>query len=655
MGAAVKRSLTQANSYKNVHREQFEYSVFIRSVRESVLMIRYFGIIPEVTQDAMGVLPDLQLIWNLHAFTEGEESRKFNYTLKKCFASKGGNISSYNARLMSQPALYSGKNAVTLPLLALQKLIQCVDLRQHVNETRVFTGGYFFGCDGPQRNARDSVFLAKTPDGEPFKVTNFRELDLGSSVRFLTPFVLASVLYEQKAFHGDETKLTKAAKNAFRQWREFTPGGDDDFYFEVKEPKETDAGGGCGSGRSRPGSGKIARKVLHEHLGAIAKSLKRAHLNLLRKRDGAAIEDLSDLKDSVEEIAELAEFDTKPFNYEMTLPSSAEKKRDYEDASTARTKHNKRSLGDENESYDLTPHEEEDGDNKDSDYEESNNTTSVASAEGPSERAQHGSESSSSSSDATSSSSSSESSDDDDDGDIEAGSGATGGGDDASGTKKSGNGADNEGTVGDESDGGSVADGGRGATGGGNDDSSTKKRGDGAGKETGVGDDDSSTKKRGDGADKEGANTVASNSSKTTSQKAIGVTKLKSDIKDITKRASNTNVPAEFTIAKKHRSKTIMNNVPFSFQKKLEISRDGKYFVTIEVEPNTHQVLQQAWNEHPNMSPNLPVWASEFIDLLQSHKNTWDNSLNHDVTEDGKNIVLWRTDEIHRFFKGPGK
>ena len=101
MGAAVKRSLTQANSNKNVHREQFEYSVFIRSVRESVLMIRYFGIIPKVIPDAMGVLPDLKLIWKLHAFTEGEESRKLNYTLKKCFTSTCGNVSSYNSCLMS--------------------------------------------------------------------------------------------------------------------------------------------------------------------------------------------------------------------------------------------------------------------------------------------------------------------------------------------------------------------------------------------------------------------------------------------------------------------------------------------------------------------------------------------------------------------------
>ena len=641
MGTAVKRSLTQANSNKNVHREQFEYSVFIRSVRESVKMIRYFGIIPKVIPEAMGVLPDLQLIWNLHAFTEGEESRKFNYTLNKCFTSKCGNISSYNSRVMAQQGLYSGKNAVTLPLLALQKLIQCVDLRQHVKEKRVFRGGHFFGCDGPQRNARDTIFLSETPNEEPFKVTNFRELDLGNSETFLTPFVLASVLYDQKAFHGEETELTKAAKNAFHAWRETTPGSDDDFYFEVQEPEETDAGGGRGSGRSRPGSGKIARKVLHEHLGAIAKSLKRAHLNLLHKRDGAAIADLSALKDSVEEIAELADFDTKPFDYELTSPSSAEKKRDYEDASTARTKYIKRNRGDENESDDLTPHEDGDKDHEDSDYEEGNDTPSVASSVRSPELAERGLENSSSSSGASStdnsesSSSSSESSDSDDDSEIVTVRGATGGGEDANGTEKSGNGADKEATVGDKGDDESVVDEVRGATGG--------------------GDDGNGTKKGGDGADKEGANTVAGNSSNTTSQKGIGVTKLKIEINDINKRARDTKVPAAFTIEKKQRSKTIMNNVPFIFQKKLEISKHGKYFVTIMVEPNSHQMLQQAWNEHPNISPTLPIWANEFIDLLQNHRNTWDNSLNHDVTADGRNIVLWRTDEMVRFFQGPGK
>ena len=131
---------------------------------------------------------------------------------------------------------------------------------------------------------------------------------------------------------------------------------------------------------------------------------------------------------------------------------------------------------------------------------------------------------------------------------------------------------------------------------------------------------------------------------------------MKSEFTDITKRAKKTDVPAAFTIVKEIVSKTIMTHVPFNFQKKLDISRNGKYFLTIMVKPDTHQMLQQAWNDHPNNNPDLPVWASEFIDVLHSHKNSWDNSLNqNDVSEDRKNIVLWRTDEMHRFFKGPGK
>ena len=157
---------------------------------------------------------------------------------------------------MSQPTLYGGKNGDTLPLLALQTLIHCADLRQNVKEKRVFRGGYFFGCDGPQRNAQDTVFLSETPDGEPFKVTNFEQLDLGNSETFLTPFVLAYMLYEQKAFHGKETELTKAAKNAFHAWKELTQGIEDESYFEVQEPEKTDTGGGGSSGRSQTGSGE---------------------------------------------------------------------------------------------------------------------------------------------------------------------------------------------------------------------------------------------------------------------------------------------------------------------------------------------------------------------------------------------------------------
>ena len=101
-------------------------------------------------------------------------------------------------------------------------------------------------------------------------------------------------------------------------------------------------------------------------------------------------------------------------------------------------------------------------------------------------------------------------------------------------------------------------------------------------------------------------------------------------------------------------SKTIRSNVPFNFQRKLDISKNGKYFLTIIVEPNTHQMLQQAWSNYPNNNIDLPVWASEFVDVLHSHKNSWDNSLNqNNVSDDQKNIVLCCTDEMHRFFKAP--
>ena len=44
----------------------------------------------------------------------------------------------------------------------------------------------------PQKNARDSIFLHKTQDAKPFKVSNFTQLDLMNGQKFLSPFALAA-------------------------------------------------------------------------------------------------------------------------------------------------------------------------------------------------------------------------------------------------------------------------------------------------------------------------------------------------------------------------------------------------------------------------------------------------------------------------------
>ena len=109
LGAAVKRSLAQAKSNTNVHKEQFEYNVFIRSVRESALMISYFGILPTLKPHTIELFPDLELFWLKHASKKQTDKEDFKYALLKCFDAKCGNISSYNQRLMVKPSLYEGK------------------------------------------------------------------------------------------------------------------------------------------------------------------------------------------------------------------------------------------------------------------------------------------------------------------------------------------------------------------------------------------------------------------------------------------------------------------------------------------------------------------------------------------------------------------
>ena len=108
---------------------------------------------------------------------------------------------------------------------------------------------------------------------------------------------------------------------------------------------------------------------------------------------------------------------------------------------------------------------------------------------------------------------------------------------------------------------------------------------------------------------------------------------------------------AEFKVAQKHDQTTITTNVPFKFQKRLDIRKHGEYFLTINVQPKTHQMLQQAWKSHPDVTSRLSDWMGEFIDLLRSLKSMWDNSLDHNNdSHDRKHIVLWRTDEIVRFY-----
>ena len=149
-------------------------------------------------------------------------------------------------------------------------------------------------------------------------------------------------------------------------------------------------------------------------------------------------------------------------------------------------------------------------------------------------------------------------------------------------------------------------------------------------------------------------NNVAESSANKSPKDPINVTALKKKFNDIIDRSKGHDVIAEFKVAQKHDQTTITTNVPFKFQKRLDIRKHGKYFLTINVETETRQMLQQAWGSNPDVTRSLPGWAGEFIHLLRSLKSMWDNSLEHNNdSHDQKHIVLWRTDEMGRFFRPP--
>ena len=157
---------------------------------------------------------------------------------------------------MIKTSTYEDKNGVTVLILLLQKLLRAIDLKLNVKERQVFSGGYFYGCDSPQRHARDSIFLSKSStagSGRPIKVKNFAELDLHNSRTFFSPFTMACMMYDQKGFHGKKKTLVKASEKAFKQWKAAAKGENDKVYFCVKEPEEPESSGGGGS---KPGTGK---------------------------------------------------------------------------------------------------------------------------------------------------------------------------------------------------------------------------------------------------------------------------------------------------------------------------------------------------------------------------------------------------------------
>ena len=101
-------------------------------------------------------------------------------------------------------------------------------------------------------------------------------------------------------------------------------------------------------------------------------------------------------------------------------------------------------------------------------------------------------------------------------------------------------------------------------------------------------------------------NNVAENSADTSPKHPINVTALKKEFNDIIKRTKGRDVTAEFRIAQKHDQTTIRTNVSFKFQNRLDISKHGKFFLTINVRPETHQMLQQAWKSNPDVTRGLP-------------------------------------------------
>ena len=111
----------------NVNRDMLEYAILVSQIKESMCIIRHFGLLPQLMERAQGIMPDLYIIYQCYELGDKNYKDEFSLTHSLLTSSQPPILGSYMTRLLGKRYFDRQEN---ISLVVLLKILMCAKVNQ---------------------------------------------------------------------------------------------------------------------------------------------------------------------------------------------------------------------------------------------------------------------------------------------------------------------------------------------------------------------------------------------------------------------------------------------------------------------------------------------------------------------------------------------
>ena len=211
----VKASMKKKGDY--VNEDMLKYAIFVSQIKESMWIIRHFGLLPKLAQRARKIMPDLYTIYQLCVEKDKYYQDEFEQTHNVLTMSKPAILGHYTIRLLGKRFFNRNEN---MSMIFLLKVLMCPKVNQaHHEMWPLFAGGTYAGCKAGQVDPtcpRNSIYLFNDENKTPLQVSSFSKLMPASNEGILSTKALAARVFSLQA---DTEKDSDDMKHLSKEWK----------------------------------------------------------------------------------------------------------------------------------------------------------------------------------------------------------------------------------------------------------------------------------------------------------------------------------------------------------------------------------------------------------------------------------------------------
>ncbi len=238
--AELTNHLVKASMKKKdfVNEDMLKYAIFISQIKESMWIIRHFGLLPKLEPRACTIMPDMYNIYQMCVEKDKDYQDRFEQTHNVLTTSKPAILGSYTIRLLRKRYFERKEN---MSMIFLLKVLMCPKVNQAHHELwPLFAGGTYAGCKSGQVDTtcpRNSIYLFNDEKSKPSQVSSFSKLMPASNEGILSTKALAARVFSLQA---DTEKNSDDMKQLLKEWKTWSKSQKFPAPFLELTPKDED-------------------------------------------------------------------------------------------------------------------------------------------------------------------------------------------------------------------------------------------------------------------------------------------------------------------------------------------------------------------------------------------------------------------------------